>query len=789
MLVNKSVPNLAGGVSQQAPTLRLINQCEQQENFRSSLVNGLYTRPPVKTQYESIGTDALFAKADRDNKDIYNLLICPTEIAIYNADGYSASPELSYDAVQYLQIPAGATPETAYKTLTLADYTFVLNRHITAKLIDDTSSAWTNQALVFIKGVTTATTWALTLDGKTRAVGYGSASVSTGAPHLYADGVQIKSDVSMSTTEIGKYLYTTNIFPDFDIQQNGAVLWIRKKDGSAFTIGFNDTRADQYANLVTNRIQKFSELPTRAPDGYVCRVLGDTASTADDYFVKFVAYTEGEFTHGNWQETVAPGIQTQIDKNTMPWVLVHDADGWIFKPFEWTERAAGEDETNPVPMFIDRTINNIFLYRNRLCLLASDVLCMSAAAEHDRWWNETAFTFNDSDPIYISASTDDVTELHDFGTMQESLILFGENGQFILQTPDTLSPKTAAVLPLSAETYSLHTGIINLGASIYFGYKSKHAYNLKELGISSVTGQKETNVLTAHTPNYIPHGDLIQLKGTTSCDTIVVRSSAEKNALWVYQYYISNGSRLQASWSKIVIEDAEIKGVFFREHVLWLYLRVNRQSYIATLDMEDVPVEEDTEYRLDFQTTLTADEPTTEWDIPLHLRSQNLKALYERETGIYTENPITQAESDYSTITLKYPTDSIIVGLKYTALYEFSTPFMTKGQQNSKQNITSGRWQLQRMILQYGLSGNFDVFVKPTYDKNAEGYKYTYTGRVAGMQTAILGSVPISEGECKIPLRGKNTDIRVIILSDSWLPCCFVTADWQGNYVTRVREI
>lgn len=774
--------------------LRLINQCERQENFNSSLANGLCTRQPVRTQYQCAKLGALFAKADRDNKDIYNLLISPTEIAIYNDSGYITSPELTYDAIQYLRLPEGAIPETSYKTLTLADYTFILNRHITTKLVDDTSSPWTNQALVFVKGVSTATTWSLTLDGITRWAGYSTANVSTGAPHVYINGEKIYNDVPMSTTNIAAYLHKNpntgaHIFTDFDIQQNGAVLWIRRKDGGPFKIGFNDTRADQYSNLVTNRIQKFSDLPTKAPDGYVCRILGDTASTSDDYFVKFNANNTGEFTHGTWQETVSPGIPTQIDKNTMPWVLVHDTDGWTFKPFEWTERTAGEDETNPVPMFIDRKINNIFLYRNRLCLLSSDVLCMSAAAEHGRWWNETAFTFNDSDPIYISASTDDVTELYDFGTMQESLVLFGENGQFLLQTPDTLSPKTAAILPLSAESYSLHTGIINLGASLYFGYKSKTAYNLKELGVSSVTGQKEANTLTAHVPSYIPCGDNIQLKGTTSCNTIVVRTSAEKESLWVYKYYISNGSRLQASWSKIVIEDAEVRGMIFREHVLWLYLWINRQPYMVTLDMEDIPVGDNSEYRLDFQTTLLSDTATVEWNIPAHLQSQNLVALYEGAGGVYTENPITSSAPDYSTVTLKYPASQIVIGLKYKAVYEFSTPYMTKGMQNSKQNITSGRWQLQRMILQHGLSGSFDVIVKPAYDAGAEGYRYSYTGRTAGTQTAIIGSVPMSEGEFRIPLRGKNIDLRVIIESDSWLPCCFVTADWQGSYVTRVREI
>ena len=46
MLVNKNLLGLYNGVSQQPASIRLDSQCAVQENAMSSLVDGLYKRPP-----------------------------------------------------------------------------------------------------------------------------------------------------------------------------------------------------------------------------------------------------------------------------------------------------------------------------------------------------------------------------------------------------------------------------------------------------------------------------------------------------------------------------------------------------------------------------------------------------------------------------------------------------------------------------------------------------------------------------------------------------------------------
>ena len=46
--MNRSIPNMFNGVSQQPPALRLPSQANIQENGMSSVVDGLSKRPPTR---------------------------------------------------------------------------------------------------------------------------------------------------------------------------------------------------------------------------------------------------------------------------------------------------------------------------------------------------------------------------------------------------------------------------------------------------------------------------------------------------------------------------------------------------------------------------------------------------------------------------------------------------------------------------------------------------------------------------------------------------------------------
>lgn len=843
-LISKDIANLTGGISQQTAPLRLYNQCEDQINLQPSLVNGLQNRAAVKTITELDITEGAIYPIDRDDDGRYNLIIHPTGLTVIDENGVKQSVPLGAEALAYLSQNENDYYNT-YKILTLADHTFILNTEKTARLTSDIYTPWKNQALVFIKQVQASTTWSLTINGQTISVGYGGVNNESGLPHLYVNGILVQQNANMSTSDIATrlsggspahtyYVQTTDTaynsdktyyfhfsgsyheittaamwtaykeknnvyervdiaatsgFSGFTITQSASTLWIRKNDGGVFSIGLSDTRNDTCSYLVTSKVQQFSDLPTVAPDGYICRVVGSIASNADDYYVMFVANQVGAFSKGIWEECAEPGSRCVLDPATMPHKLVHNADGsWTFSSVAWAEKETGDDDSVPIPSFIDKKLRNIFLFRNRLCFITEDLLCMSAAADYENFWNETATTLTDADPIFISASTEKVADLYDCGVLDDDLIIFGSHGQYKLNAQDVLSPKTAAVTGIGKNAYAKGTGINASGARLYFGHQNGGYFVVSEFGTSGVTGNKEANSITSHVPCLIPFTKGCRMAGTENTDTIAVISPDTPDTLYMYQYYISGANRLQSAWHKFIITGSTIRGLYFRDNILWLFLVKNGRGVLATLDMAEntetilqTPV-------LDFLITQSEAEAKTVWTLPQIITPENAIVLTPTANNVLT--PVTITAIDGNTITLAKTVKTIVAGEKIDRKYCFSTPYVaTKQREGTEKTDKTGRWQMHKLNLVCGLTGDFKVLVKPAYDDEAPGYDYQFSGIKMGTKSASLGVAPVTETEYQIPLRGRNTDLNVTIETSSHLPCTFISAQWQGNYITKVKQI
>ena len=852
-LIAKNLATLTGGVSQQATSLRLANQCEEQLNFRASLVNGLQSRRGIKQICTVAADKGAFYPIDRDDDGRYNLIVNSSGLTVTDDEGNAQSVTYEEDALDYLEAE-GEDWYNLYKVLTLADHTYILNTETVVKFTDDVYSPWKNQALVFIKQVAASTTYTLTLDGVSKSAGYGGSNSDTGLPNLYVNGVLTVNDAHMSTTDIASRLkggtaaresyfqtadtvynsaktyyyyhdgtgfpsvpagyyqitagnatlwqsyknngncyersYTpaTSGFTGFDIQQVGSVLWIRKTDGSAFTIGLADTRGDDYSYLITTQAQEFSNLPTVAPDGYIAKVIGDVGSNADDYYVMFSTDNGGTMGKGVWQECAEPGSQCTFDASTMPHILVHNADGtWTFKRQEWAEKLVGDLDSNPNPAFIDKKLRNIFLYANRMCFLTEDHLCMSAAADFENFWNETATTLTDSDPIFISASTDTVADLYDFGVQDDELIIFGGHDQYKLSSPEVLSPKTAALTSVASNAYTKGTGVVSSGSRLYFGHKKGKHYSACEFGTSAYTGSKEATVITAHVPNYIPFTETLRLCGTETTDTLTVWTADMPDSLYIYQYYISGTNKLQSAWYRYAIHGVVIKGAFYRENILWLYFAKSGTHFIATLDMAEHQ-QDASEPSLDLITTYTSEEGSATYTIPAWYDPDNITALTETKPGVFEIVDIVSCAN--GALTLDKAVTNLTIGEKYLRRYVFSTPYVSsRGQTGAQTVYVTGRWQLQTLTLHVVESGFFTVKIKPSYDADAEGYLYKYSGVTVGTQTAVVGEAPVESGEIIVPVRLRNTETIASIETDSHLPQAVIQAVWQGNYITKVRQV
>jgi hypothetical protein len=127
------------------------------------------------------------------------------------------------------------------------------------------------------------------------------------------------------------------------------------------------------------------------------------------------------------------------------------------------------------------------------------------------------------------------------------------------------------------------------------------------------------------------------------------------------------------------------------------------------------------------------------------------------------------------------------VGRKYTFKYQFPT-FYVREQKSSgnASTINTGRLQLKKMSIVFGDTGFFTVNLTPLARTTSV---YKFTGQVLGSSTFTIGQPNLESGTFKFPIQCKNTDAVIFISTDSYLPCNFLSAEWEGVFSVLSQRI
>ena len=138
-LVSRTIPNLVQGVSQQPEVLRLSSQAGEQINGFSSVVEGLKKRPNTKHVAKlsnSAFNNAFIHTINRDANERYVVVVSNGSIAVYDIDGNSKTVVNQTNATNYL---TSSNPRQDFVCMTVADFTFIVNKTKTTAMATTTS--------------------------------------------------------------------------------------------------------------------------------------------------------------------------------------------------------------------------------------------------------------------------------------------------------------------------------------------------------------------------------------------------------------------------------------------------------------------------------------------------------------------------------------------------------------------------------------------------------------------------------------------------------------------------
>ena len=309
MLVRDTIANFIGGVSQQVDKLMYPNQAKSLVNYFPSPSVGLKDRPPIEyiaRLMDTLTNHPLIHTIIKEDEE-YGVIITgdSTEgIKVFDLDGNAKT--VTYDNSSSINYITTSNPLKDLVATTIADYTFILNRTVTAQMLNETfTNPYPASALIFIKQGDYATDYKITVNGTqvasktTSSTDRADCKTTTIAKALY-DGL---------VTQLG----TTN----WNIQLQNSTILLTKKNGSDFTIQTSDSNSDCDLYCFYKEANSLNDLPLVAPNSFIMKIIGEDVNVSDDYYVQFSTADGSEFGTGAWQECCSPNIQYKFDKRNV----------------------------------------------------------------------------------------------------------------------------------------------------------------------------------------------------------------------------------------------------------------------------------------------------------------------------------------------------------------------------------------------------------------------------------------------------------------------------------------
>ena len=784
-LINEQISNLINGVSQQPPSLRLASQSQAQENGLSTIAEGLKKRPPLEhvaklTTKTDLTANVHFVNRSLTDRSLFYINSSGATTAVSAFDLSGAAQSVSGVSGANLTYITTTNARDNLQLFSVADSTFILNREKVAAKSGTISAARNPEGLFFLKQATNTTSFEAYIDGVLVSTVAGNNNAATQTTDLFNDLVASVGSGGSNTFDIVKF--------------GSSNVHVTRKNGADFTMHANAPSVNFIA--IKDSVVKFTELPARTKDGFIIRISGSPNSGTDDYFIKHNNSSDQDV--GEWVEVVGPGLANAIDPATMPLQVASSSGSHTVSDITWVDRAAGDLETSPDPSFIGKTINDMFYHKNRLGFLADENVVLSELGEHFNFYTTTATDLLDTDVIDLATPTNDINILKHAIPFNENLMVFSDRGQFRLSEASAggLTPTNATLSLLTEYTNDTNVKPIVNGRKIYFTSNTDGFLNLREFGVIEDLQEETAEDITSHIPSYIK-GNGVRI--ISYDDFLFVLSDENLNEVFVYKFLFQQGVKKLSSWSKWKFKDEEkVIGMEVINHIAYFVVVRGDGTYLDKMSIQDANLVGLTasasqlpfKVLLDRLVTLTgvynAVTDVTTWTLPYpDDNGSTFRAIYGpawvgQEGGLV--QGLTQPTSTTLTAGGDHSSGSCFVGKEYLFLYEFTAPTIKTEVAGRLSSLSGGVYKIRKFNVDYFKTGFFNMVV--TIPGRSE-FTHVFTGRILGSALNNIGDIPFETGSFKKLIFADAKNLKVELKSNSYLPCAFTGADWEGQYTVR----
>jgi hypothetical protein len=546
--VSQRIPNYIGGVSQQADEKMLLGQVKDALNCYPDITLGMLKRPGGKflgklaSLTASTSDSAAWFSMFRDNQEKYIASVSSAGIPkVWNILNGSAAT-ITYPAGKQASIESylTATDYRSIKTLTINDFTYIVNSEKTVTAKTAPTYNFKRQATLVVTTVDHANTYSITIGAST----FTYTSPNSGSGNLIISTVMAGISAAITSGFATKTIIDNTIYLTFSSDTNV----------SAF--GGPDGK---YIRAFQDSVNTFSSLPEQAKHDQVVKI-NNTSANQDDFYLKFVA-DDGVSGKGYWEETIAPNVSTGYNENTMPIVLIRTSlSPLTFRatfldgsetvnnlPLLWEPRLVGDEESNSQPSFVGSTIQDIFLYNNRLGFLTEDNVSMSQAGDYYNFYNKSATTQTAADPIDLSCASVKPATVRSVLPITQGLLLFSDSQQFLMEAENgAFTPSNVTINAIANYECDRYIKPVDLGSTVLYVSRNQSWTRAFEI---FTRGQRNSPTVTETTkivPEWMPQS-ITEAVGSAQ-NGLWVASSRTSRYMYLHRFYEQGEERPMASW-------------------------------------------------------------------------------------------------------------------------------------------------------------------------------------------------------------------------------------------------
>jgi hypothetical protein len=968
--ISQKINGLIGGVSQQPDTIKSSSQLRVCDNYYPDVATGLTKRPGLQAinRLPNATADGTWFTIFRDDQEKYLVEFTKAgALRVWNAetgDEQTVNPILA-EATAY----AVHVEQKDLQILQINDFIFVLNRAISVETSTDESIAQDPYAFVSINTVAYSSTYTITLDGTS----FVYATTTTATAQLNVDDI------------VTNLVNGINGNPLYVAIGLGNHIHIRRLDNTDFTIDAKGGNTGTAIEAFQGAVTVVGQLPKQFINNLKIKVAASAETGADDYWVIFKTNNNAANGVGTWEETIAPETILKLDEETMPHVIIREANGaFTYRQLDeasalasigntsvpgiptsmgivsalsgghvvdeqfnaiggsgtslrlkvtkikttvttvtfaasnpsnyvqrviglsgyeyywysngiviavtskekltlgnavftrvgkfstisgesragytqtttitgvideviiaqagqnyvsgefvtntqgdtfsilatntsalsgdesrlefWKPREVGDNETNPLPSFVGFPVDSISFFKNRIVFTSRQNVICSQAGDYFNFFASTVITIVDNDPIDLSAGSTKPIRLTEALATSRGLLLFGDNGQYILETTtESFSPKTAEINLLA--NYSLFENVspIDIGNSVLFMEENAKSSAVYEMAISESVGGKPTIVeLTRLIPTYIPSA-IYQFKASQAANTVALVSRQDPTEIYLYRYF-QNGDTRISGWFRWTTPHP-VEALDFDQDILYIVTKndtnylLSKVSLITDTPSDSILFEgEHLDVRLDYfdynpllvydsiedETHVCFKDGFETTDIqPVLIYLDPAEAGAFEEQQMQMDLTLAVGQRYFLTVPGNQTTSRFALGFKYEALAQLPAFYVVKDEARAiKDTVNVPR--ISKLKVNSYNSGPYRAVIRASgRDEFSLQLPQITADNYSTNQLPI-----IRNAQSTIPVMAKGDQFEFELIADSPFQTAFTSIDWEGTYDNKgIRSV